>query len=176
MWWWPWDPFRIEQSHHIKSFCLFDVCFWFASANRNVPEHTYMESPSFVGIKSQLSSWVCVSKVVNEALGEENNLFLSSFGERNCSKSPHLFHIWPELLFHSPWLLSLILDKWHPTSLPTYLPPQKMNPTSFYFICNGIVFLLWLAILWFVKKQSPGAGQHLLRVISKFSQTYFKCQ
>lgn len=114
-----------------------------------------MESPSFVGIKSQLSSWVCVSKVVNEALGEENNLFLGSFGERNCSKSPHLFHISPGLLFRSPWLLSLILVKWHPTSLTTYLPPQKMNPASFYFICDGIVFLLWLAILWFVKKTEP---------------------
>lgn len=173
-WWRPWDPFRIIQSHHIKSFCLFDVCSRFVSANRNVPEHTYMESPSFVGIKSQLSSWVCVSKVVNEALGEENNLFLGSFGERICSKSPHLFHISPELFFHSPWLLSVILDKWHSTSLPTYLPPQKTNPTSFYFICDGIVFLLWLAILWFVKKQSPGACQHLLDTHLKIFTNLFE--
>lgn len=48
------DPFCILQSCHMKSFCLFGVCSTFASANVNVPEHSYMESRSFVGIKGQL--------------------------------------------------------------------------------------------------------------------------
>jgi len=50
----PLDPFCILQSRHVKSFHLFDVCSRFVSANINVPEHSYMESPSFVGIKGQL--------------------------------------------------------------------------------------------------------------------------
>lgn len=33
-------PFGILQSHHIKSFRLFDVCSRFVSANINVPERS----------------------------------------------------------------------------------------------------------------------------------------
>lgn len=48
------DLVCILQSCHMKSFHLFDVCSRFVSANINVHEHSYTESPSFVGIKGQL--------------------------------------------------------------------------------------------------------------------------
>lgn len=45
------DPFCVLQSHHMKSFSLYDVSPRFASVNVNAPEQ---RSLSFVGIKIHL--------------------------------------------------------------------------------------------------------------------------
>lgn len=72
-------------------------------------------------------SLICVSKVINEALVEENNSFLSSSSERNCSVASFVSQFTRIILT----VLSCYQLRQISGSLLTYLPLQKMNPTVF---------------------------------------------